>query len=109
MKYIWIIMLILADVAWWVATVIDIKTTLAMNKKIDNLWDMCRGKKDIANLLDMCRGKRDIANLWDMYHGKKDIEWSDFEFYTITCVCTHLAALFLISFVKWVSQYVTIG
>lgn len=83
MKYIWIIMLILADVAWWAVTVRDIKTTLAMNKKITNLWDMC--------------------------HGKKDIAWIDFEFYTITCVCTHLAALFLISFVKWVSQYVTIG
>ena len=83
MKYIWIIMLMLADVAWWGATVRDIKTTLAMNKKIANLWDICHGKKDIALI--------------------------DFEYYTITCVCTHLAALFLISFVKWVSQYVTIG
>ena len=45
MKYIWIIMLILADVAWWVAAVRDIKTTLAMNKKIANLWDMFREKK----------------------------------------------------------------
>ena len=96
MKYIWIIMLILADVAWWVATVRDIKTTLAMNKKIANSWDMCCRKKDIANLWDMCRGKKDIALV-------------DFEFYTITCVCTHLAALFLISFAKWVSQYVTVG
>lgn len=83
MKYIWIIMLMLADVAWWIAAVRDMKTTLAMNKKIANLWDIC--------------------------HGKKDVAWTDFEFYTITCVCTHLAALFLISFVKWVSQYVTIG
>lgn len=83
MKYIWIIMLMLADVAWWVAAVRDMKTTLAMNKKIANLWDIC--------------------------HGKKDIAWIDFESYTITCVCTHLAALFLISFVKWVSQYLTIG
>lgn len=84
MKYIWIIMLMLADVAWWVAAVRDMKTTLAINKKIDNLWDY------------IC-------------HGKIDIAWFDFEFYTITCVCTHLAAVFLISFVKWVSQYVTIG
>lgn len=83
MKYIWIIMLMLADVVWWVATVRDIKTTLAMNKK--------------------------ISNLWNMWHGKKDIAWADFEFYTMTCVFTHLAALFLISFAKWVSQYVTIG
>lgn len=83
MKYIWIIMLVLADVAWWVATVRDIKTTLAINKKIANLWDMCRGKKDIVQV--------------------------DFEFYTLSCVYVHLAALFLISFAKWVSQYVTIG
>ena len=83
MKYICIFMLMLADGAWWVITVRDMKTTLAMNKKIANLWDIC--------------------------HGKKEIAWIDFEFYTITCVCTHLAALFLISFVKWVSQYVTIG
>lgn len=83
MKYIWIIMLMLADVAWWVITVRDIRTTLTMNRK--------------------------ISNFWDRYHGKKDIALVDFEFYTITCVCTHLAALFLISFAKWVSQYVTIG
>lgn len=109
MKYIWIIMLMLADVAWWVATVRDIKTTLAMNKKTANLWDMCHEKKDIADLWAMCHGKKDIANLWDMFHGKKDIAWTDFEVYTITCVCTHLAALFLISFAKWFSQYVTVG
>lgn len=83
MKYIWIIMLVLADVAWWVAAVKDIKTTLAMN--------------------------RTIANFWDRWHGKKDIAYVDFKFYTMTCVFTHLAALFLISFAKWVSQYVTIG
>lgn len=90
MKYIWIIMLMLADVAWWVAAVRDMKTTLTMNKKVSD-YNMS------------------LQALWDMCHGKKDISWVDFELYTITCVATHLAALFLISFVKWVSQYVTIG
>lgn len=90
MKYIWIIMLTLADVVWWVAAVRDIKTTLAMNKKVSD-----------CNL--------SLQALWDMWQGKKDIAWIDFEFYTLTCVGTHLATLFIISFVKWASQYVTMG
>ena len=90
MKYIWIIMLTLADVAWWIAAVKDIKNTLSLNKKISDY-------------------NVSLQAIWDMWHGEQDISWVDFEFYTLTCVGTHLAVLFIISFVKWASQYVTIG
>lgn len=89
MKYIWIIMLILADVAWWIAAVKDIKNTLSMNKKIAD-YNMS------------------LQALWDMWHRKKDIEWCDFEFYTASCVITHLAVLFIVSFAKWAGQYIAI-
>ena len=76
MKYVWIVMLIIADLIWWVLTIINIKNAIKE-----------------APEKDYCDTIIDYV----------DSVISGMEAYAFTCILIHLFGIFIVSFGMYIS------